>query len=260
MASVHNYMDLSGRVAVVLGGTSGLGRTLALGLAKAGADVVVTGRRENLIDEVASEIEALGRRTLRRTCDVMDSAQITAFRDEVVKQLGSVDILLNAAGKTIRKPTAAMTIDEWHSVMDTNLTSMVVACQAFHEPLAKSGRGRIINIASLSSFVSLNEVTAYAASKAGVLSLTKSLAIEWAKHGINVNAIAPGVFLTDLNSALLNGTDRGREFLLRTPMKRFGKAEELVGAAVLLASDAASFITGQAIAVDGGFLCSGVNS
>ena len=253
-------MDLSGRVAVVLGGTSGLGRTLALGLAKAGADVVVTGRRENLIDEVATEIEALGRRTLRQTCDVMDREQILTFRDQVVKQLGGVDILLNAAGKTIRKPTLSMTIDEWHSVMDTNLTSMVMACQVFHEPLAKGGRGRVINIASLSSFVSLNEVAAYAASKAGVLSLTKSLAIEWARHGINVNAIAPGVFLTDLNSALLNGTDRGREFLLRTPMKRFGKAEELVGAAVLLASDAASFITGQAIAVDGGFLCSGVNS
>lgn len=258
--SVHNYMDLSGRVAVVLGGTSGLGRTLALGLANAGADVVVTGRRENLIDEVAIEIEALGRRTLRQTCDVMDRDQILAFRDQVVAKLGGVDILLNAAGKTIRKPTIAMTVDEWHSVMDTNLTSMVVACQVFHEPLVKSGKGRVINIASLSSFVSLNEVAAYAASKAGVLSLTKSLAIEWARQGVNVNAIAPGVFLTDLNSALLNGTDRGREFLLRTPMKRFGKAEELVGAAVLLASDAASFITGQAIAVDGGFLCSGVNS
>jgi NAD(P)-dependent dehydrogenase (short-subunit alcohol dehydrogenase family) len=253
-------MDLSGRVAVVIGGTSGLGRTLALGLAKAGADVVVTGRRENLIDEVATEIEALGRRSLRKTCDVMDREQIVAFRDEVVSQLGSVDILLNAAGKTMRKPTINMTVDEWHSVMDTNLTSMVVACQVFHEALQKSGKGRVINIASLSSFVSLNEVAAYAASKAGVLSLTKSLAIEWARQGINVNAIAPGVFLTDLNSALLNGTDRGREFLLRTPMKRFGKAEELVGAAVLLASDAASFITGQAIAVDGGFLCSGVNS
>lgn len=258
--SVKNFTDLSGRVAVVIGGTSGLGRSCALGMAQAGADVVVTGRRMENIDEVAKEIEALGRRTIRMTADVLDRSSLEALRNKVVAELGSVDILFNAAGRTMRKPTVQMAIEEWQAIMDTNLTGMVVACQTFYEPLKASARGgRVINIASLSSFVSLFEVAAYAASKAAVLSLTKSLAIEWAKDNINVNAIAPGVFPTDLNRKLLEGTERGREFITRTPMKRFGKPEELVGAAVLLASDAASFITGECIAVDGGFLCSGVN-
>ena len=261
MSNLTNYTDLSGRVAVVIGGTSGLGRVMAMGLAKAGADVVVTGRRQNLVDEITGEIEALGRRTIRKTADVMDRAALEALRDETVAKLGSVDILLNAAGKTKRRPTVEVPVEEWRDIMDTNVTGMLIACQVFYAPLKASKHGgRVINIASLSSFVSLNEVAAYAASKSAVLSLTKSLAIEWSKEGVNVNAIAPGVFRTDLNAALLDGTDRGREFLLRTPMKRFGKPEELVGAAVLLASGAASFITGQCIAVDGGFLCSGVNS
>ncbi len=261
MSNLTNYTDLSGRVAVVIGGTSGLGRVMAMGFAKAGADVVVTGRRENLINEIAGEIEALGRRSVRKVADVMDRAALEALRDETVSKLGSVDILLNAAGKTKRRPTAEVPIEEWRDIMDTNVTGMLLACQVFYAPLKASKHGgRIINIASLSSFVSLNEVAAYAASKSAVLSLTKSLAIEWSKEGVNVNAIAPGVFRTDLNAGLLDGTDRGREFLLRTPMKRFGKPEELVGAAVLLASASASFITGQCIAVDGGFLCSGVNS
>lgn len=259
MSNVKNIMDLTGRVAVVVGGTSGLGRVLALGLADAGADVVVTGRRENMINDVAMEIEARGRRSLRFAADVLKKSELEALRDKVLEEFGQVDILLNAAGRTVRRPTIDVTEEEWRNIMDTNVTGTLLSCQVFYEPLAKNGRGRIINIASLSSFVSLLEVTAYAASKSAVLSLTRSLGLEWAKHGINVNAIAPGVFLTDLNSALLNGTERGKEFLLRTPMKRFGNAQELVGAAVLLASDAASFITGQSIAVDGGFLASGMN-
>ena len=256
---IKNFMDLTGRVAVVIGGTSGIGRTLSLGFAEAGADVIATGRRDAMVEEVASRIEGLGRKTLRKSVDILSRPSIDTFRDEILAKFGRVDILLNAAGKTFRKPTKDVTEAEWDDLMNTNLTGMLRTCQAFHEALVASGHGRVINIASLSSFVALYEVAAYAASKAAVLSFTKSLAVEWAREGVNVNAIAPGVFRTDLNAKLLDGTDRGKEFLWRTPMKRFGQTSELIGAALLLASDAASFITGQCIAVDGGFLSSGVN-
>src|SRR5687767_6197160 len=252
-------LDLSGRVAVVVGGTSGIGRAIALGFAEAGADVIVSGRREALIDAVAKEIEAKGRRSLRQAADVADRASLEALRDRVVAEFGKVDILVNSAGTTKRRPTLEVAEDEWNMIMETNLTGTLRACQVFGKHMLERGYGRIINIASLSSFVALFEVAAYAASKAAVASLTKSLAIEWSSKGVTVNAIAPGVFRTDLNSALLDGTERGREFLLRTPMKRFGKVEELAGAAVFLASDAASFVNGEVLAVDGGFLASGVN-
>lgn len=253
-------LDLTGRVAVSIGGTSGLGRAISIGLLQAGADVVPAGRRQALVDETCDEIERMGKPALRATVDVLDRESIDVLREKVLERFGHIDILLNAAGIITRTPTLDVEVSEWQRLLDTNVTGILRACQSFYEPLASSGHGRVINIASLGSFVGLKEVAAYSASKAALLSLTRSLAQEWAACGVNVNAIAPGVFRTDLNKHLLDGSDRGREFLMRTPMKRFGNPDELIGAAVLLASDAASFITGQCIVVDGGFLASGVNT
>lgn len=254
-----NITDLTGRVAVVIGGTSGLGRAISLGLAESGADVVSTGRRQAQLEEVCAEIEARGRRTLRQPADVRSRASLDRLREAVLERFGRVDILVNAAGRTVRRPTLEMPEAEWQEILDTNLTGTLRACQTFHGPLKASGRGRVINVASLSSFVAFFEVAAYSASKAAVLSLTKSLAIEWAHDGINVNAVVPGVFPTELNTKLLHGTERGKEILMRTPMRRFGRPEELAGAVIFLASDAAAFITGESIVVDGGYLASGVN-
>jgi NAD(P)-dependent dehydrogenase (short-subunit alcohol dehydrogenase family) len=251
--------DLAGRVAVVVGGTSGIGRALAVGLAEAGADVVASGRRAALCDEVAGEIEARGRRTLRQPCDVGDRASLEALRDAALAGFGHVDVLVNCAGKTKRTPTLEVSEAEWDDILATNLTGTLRACQVFAPPMLARGYGRVVNIGSLSTFVALYEVAAYAASKAAVASLTKSLALEWGPRGVCVNAIAPGVFRTDINRALLDGTERGREFLLRTPMKRFGQVDELVGAAVFLSSESASFVNGEILVVDGGFLASGVN-
>ena len=257
---MRSHLELRDRVAVVVGATSGLGRALAVGLAQHGAHVIPTGRREEHLEEACREVEAVGGGTLRQPSDVRDRRSIEVLRDAVLDRFGRVDILVNAAGYTFKQATATMPEEMWSCLIDTNLNGALRTCQTFYEPLKASGRGRIINMASLGSFLAFHQVAAYCAAKAGLLSLTRSLACEWARDGICVNAIAPGVFPSELNSEFVLDTPRGQEILLRTPMGRFGKPEELLGVAVLLASDSASFLTGQCIAVDGGYLASGVNS
>src|SRR5690349_10347600 len=235
-------LELNGKVAVIIGGTSGIGRAIAHGMAEAGAEVVPSSRRAESVNAAAKEIEERGRRTVRITSDVGDRASLEQLRDQTIAELGKVDILVNCAGRTKRAPTIDFPEGDWNAIIETNLTGTLRACQVFGKHMLERKFGRIINIASLSTFVGWYEVAAYSASKAAVASLTKSLALEWSPHGVNVNAIAPGVFETDLNRHLLRDIPRGNDVQMRTPKQRFGAVEQLAGAAVYPACDPDSVV------------------
>lgn len=256
--TLEQLFSLKGKVAVVLGGTSGIGQAIARGYAKAGAAVVASSRDIAKVDAIAREFELSGTPTLRLASDVQDRASLERLCRETVRHFGKVDVLVVTSGALHKAPTADLAEEDWLRIIDINLNGSFRANQIFGRQMLAQKSGSIINTASLTSFVSFNEVTAYAASKAGVTMLTKQLACEWAPHGVRVNAIAPGVFRTPLNAHVIDLPERKAAISARTPMGRVGNVDELVGIAIYLASDASSFTTGQIIAVDGGFLAKGV--
>lgn len=255
---LYTGFDLTGKVAVVVGGTSGIGHAIALGLAEAGADVIPTSRRRELAERVAKEIERLGKRSLAIATDVNDRAATEQLISAVIARFGRIDVLVNSQGITKKVPSLEMSEADWDQVIDTNLKSVFRTCQIAGREMVRNHRGKIINIASVASFTSFHEVSAYCASKGGVAMLTRALACEWAPFNVNVNAIAPGVFRTPLNAEILEIPERRRRILDRVPQGRYGTLPEIVGAAIYLASEAANYVTGEILAVDGGFLARGV--
>jgi NAD(P)-dependent dehydrogenase (short-subunit alcohol dehydrogenase family) len=250
--------SLKNRVAVVLGGTSGIGLAIARGFAQSGAITIASSRDQAKVDATADELEGLGARTLRITSDVQDRESLQRLCDEVVLAYGQVDILMVTSGALKKIPSVELSEEDWTRVVDINLNGSFRANQIFGRQMLKQKRGSIINTCSMTTFVSFSEVAVYSASKAGVNMLTKSLACEWATQGVRVNAIAPGIFRTPLNTNALDIPERMAAIIGRTPMGRVGHVDELVGCAIFLASDASSFVTGQTIPVDGGFLAKGI--
>jgi NAD(P)-dependent dehydrogenase (short-subunit alcohol dehydrogenase family) len=258
MSFCEELFSIKDKVAVVLGGTSGIGQAIARGFAKAGATVIASSRGQDKVDAEAAELEKLGSKTLRRTSDVQNRASLEALCKEVVDTFGRVDILVVTSGMLLKAPSVDLTEEDFNRVVDANLNGTFRANPIFGRQMIQQQSGSIINTGSMTSFVSFGEVASYGASKAGVKLLTLSLACEWAKHNVRVNAIAPGVVRTPLNTKALDIPERAAAILGRTPMNRFGKADELVGAAIFLASDASSFVTGHVLPVDGGFLAKGI--
>ncbi len=258
MNLTQELFSLEGKVAVVLGGTSGIGQAIARGFARSGAIVVASSRDRGKVEAEAAQLESLGSKTLRITSDVQDRATLENLCKEVVAAFGKVDILVVTSGTTKKMASVDFPESDWNRIIDINLTGTFRACQVFGRQMIAQRSGCIINTASLTSFVSFNEVAAYSCSKAAVVMLTETLACEWAQFDVRVNAIAPGVFRTPLNSAVLDLPERAAAIKARTPMGRYGQVEELVGAAIFLAAGSGRFVTGETVAVDGGFLAKGI--
>jgi NAD(P)-dependent dehydrogenase (short-subunit alcohol dehydrogenase family) len=245
--------SLAGRVALVTGGNRGLGRGIALALAEAGADIAIAARNPETAAATCAEIEALGRRATFAACDMRDRSDIDAAVEHAVGALGRLDILVNNAGMGIRGPAAEIRDEDWDEVLETNLRAVLQCSRAAYPHLRTSGHGRIINLASMWSYFGTPTVASYAASKGGVVQLTKSLAVSWAPDGIRVNAIAPGFIHSDLTAPLAQDPQRHAQIVGRTPLGRFGEPEDLAGAVIFLASDASEFVTGQTLPIDGGY-------
>ena len=256
---ILDKFNLENKIAVVIGGTGGIGDALSVGLAEAGANVVATSRNAEKVENVAEKIRSLGRETLTILTDATSEEDIRMLCDRVLENFGRVDILINAAGINIRNPLIDMSHDDWSKVIKTNLDSVFLGSKYFARIMIQQQYGKIINLGSLNSVIASSNLSAYAASKGGVVQLTKSLAVELAPHNINVNVILPGYFDTEMTAPVIKNRETHSRIVNRTPMKRIGKVEELIGTAVFLASDASQFITGTALAVDGGFLSYGVD-
>jgi 2-deoxy-D-gluconate 3-dehydrogenase len=246
--------NLQDKVAVVTGGNRGLGRCMALALADAGANVVIVGRNEEKNRQVVEEIQQRGRKARSFSTDLSDISAITGLVDEVVQQFGKLDILVNNAGVSHTQSAFEVSEESWDKVMDLNVKALFFCCQAAGRVMKTQGYGKIINLASVAGAVGDVGICAYTASKAAVINLTRSLALEWARYGIHVNAIGPAYIVTDINRQELGNAKVRDKIVGKTPLRRLGEPNELSGAVILLASDASSFMTGQTVYVDGGWL------
>jgi len=250
-----NEASLAGKTAVITGANRGLGKAIALALAQAGAGVVLAARDLELLNQTAEEVRKLGGQALVYKTDVTKEADILALEKAVGRDTGQVQILVNNAGMNIRKPTVEFTLEEWRQVLDTNLTSAFLMCRSFVPLMKGQGYGRVLNITSIMSHVSLPGRCAYSASKAGLLGFTRALALELAPEKITVNGISPGPFATEINTALMQNPELNQQFVSRIPVGRWGEVQEVGRMAVYLCSQDAGFITGTDLLIDGGWTC-----